>query len=62
MFIASKFEEIYCPEIKDFAYVADNAYTTDQIFHFEGLILQELDFQLVITTSRSFLFRYAQYA
>lgn len=27
MFIASKTEEIYAPEIRDFAYVTDSAYT-----------------------------------
>ena len=27
MFIASKYEEIYAPEIRDFAYVTDSAYT-----------------------------------
>ena len=27
MFIASKYEEIYAPEVKDFAYVTDSAYT-----------------------------------
>ena len=26
MFIASKYEEIYAPEIKDFIYITDNAY------------------------------------
>lgn len=26
MFIACKYEEIYCPELKDFVYVTDNAY------------------------------------
>jgi cyclin B len=28
MFIASKYEEIYAPELKDFAYVTDSAYST----------------------------------
>lgn len=26
MFIASKYNEIYAPELKDFVYVTDNAY------------------------------------
>ena len=29
MFIASKYEEIYSPELRDFAYVTDSAYTVD---------------------------------
>merc|ERR1711974_207790 len=28
MFIASKVEEIYCPEISDFVYITDNAYSS----------------------------------
>ena len=27
MLIASKYEEIYAPEIRDFVYITDNAYT-----------------------------------
>jgi hypothetical protein len=27
MFIACKYEEIYAPEVKDFIYVTDSAYT-----------------------------------
>jgi len=29
MFIASKYEEIYAPEVKDFAYVTDSAYSKE---------------------------------
>lgn len=31
LFIASKYEEIYAPELKDFVYVCDNAYTKEEI-------------------------------
>lgn len=27
MFIASKYEEIYAPEVRDFVYITDNAYS-----------------------------------
>jgi hypothetical protein len=27
MLIASKYEEIYAPEVRDFVYITDNAYT-----------------------------------
>jgi hypothetical protein len=27
MFIASKYEDIYPPEVKDFSYITDHAYT-----------------------------------
>jgi cyclin B len=31
MLIASKYEEIYAPEIRDFVYISDKAYTKEQI-------------------------------
>lgn len=31
MLIASKYEEIYAPEIRDFVYITDKAYTKEQI-------------------------------
>ena len=31
LLIASKYEEIYVPELSDFAYISDNAYTTKEI-------------------------------
>lgn len=44
MFIASKYEEMYPPEIADFAFVTDRAYTTGQIREMEMKILRVLDF------------------
>ncbi|CAB1426421.1 unnamed protein product [Pleuronectes platessa] len=46
MFLASKYEEMYPPEISDFAYVTDRAYTTLQIRDMEMTILRQLKFQL----------------
>ncbi|XP_031133390.1 G2/mitotic-specific cyclin-B1 [Sander lucioperca] len=46
MFLASKYEEMYPPEISDFAYVTDRAYTTAQIRDMEMTILRTLKFQL----------------
>uniref|UniRef100_A0A8D3AT94 Cyclin B1 n=1 Tax=Scophthalmus maximus TaxID=52904 RepID=A0A8D3AT94_SCOMX len=46
MFLASKYEEMYPPEISDFAYVTDKAYTTLQIRDMEMTILRVLKFQL----------------
>lgn len=31
LFISSKYEEIYAPELKDFVYVCDNAYDKNEI-------------------------------
>ncbi|KAK6316017.1 hypothetical protein J4Q44_G00135410 [Coregonus suidteri] len=44
MFIASKYEEMYPPEIADFAFVTDRAYTTAQIRDMEMKILRVLKF------------------
>ncbi|XP_061837049.2 G2/mitotic-specific cyclin-B1 [Nerophis lumbriciformis] len=46
MFLASKYEEMYPPEISDFAFVTDRAYTTAQIREMEMTILRVLKFQL----------------
>ena len=39
LFIASKYEDIYPPELKDFVYVTDNAYTKSELLEMEGKIL-----------------------
>lgn len=46
LFLASKYEEIFCPDIADFVYITDNAYTTAQIREMEVAILRELNFDL----------------
>merc|ERR1712061_78113 len=44
MFIASKVEEMYAPEINDFVYITDNAYTAEEIRAIELRILNTLGF------------------
>ncbi|NWZ64769.1 CCNB2 protein, partial [Acrocephalus arundinaceus] len=46
LLIASKYEEILCPDIADFVYITDNAYTTYEIREMEMIILKELNFDL----------------
>uniref|UniRef100_A0A8D2JD65 Cyclin B1 n=1 Tax=Varanus komodoensis TaxID=61221 RepID=A0A8D2JD65_VARKO len=46
MFIASKYEEMFPPEIGDFAFVTDHTYTKLQIRQMEMKILRSLDFSL----------------
>ncbi|XP_053144201.1 G2/mitotic-specific cyclin-B1 [Hemicordylus capensis] len=46
MFIASKYEEMFPPEIGDFAFVTDHTYTNLQIRQMEMKILRSLDFNL----------------
>jgi hypothetical protein len=46
MLLASKYEEMYAPEIADFVYITDNAYTKSDIRKMECIILKTLDFAL----------------
>ena len=60
MLIASKYEEIYAPEIKDFIYVTDKAYDKEEILEMEGKMLLALNFNLAATSPNRFLERYAK--
>lgn len=57
MFIACKYEEIYAPELKDFVYVCDHAYTKEEILEMESKILQTVQFNLTQTSPLRFLER-----
>ncbi|NXG04100.1 CCNB2 protein, partial [Sakesphorus luctuosus] len=46
MLVASKYEEIVCPDVVDFVYITDNAYTSHEIREMEMIILKELNFDL----------------
>ena len=46
MLVASKYEEMYSPEVGDFAYITDNAFTKVQILEMEEMILRCLKFEL----------------
>jgi len=46
MLIASKYEEIYAPEVRDFVYITDNAYQTEEILEMERQMLLVLGFEL----------------
>lgn len=62
MLLASKYEEIYAPEIRDFVYITDKAYTKEQILAQEFDILQTLDFNITISSSYRFLERFSKLA
>ncbi|CCD25887.2 B-type cyclin CLB1 NDAI_0G01110 [Naumovozyma dairenensis CBS 421] len=57
LFIASKYEEIYCPSIKNFANETDGACSTDDIKKGEKYILKALDFNLNYPNPMNFLRR-----
>ncbi|XP_039250514.2 G2/mitotic-specific cyclin-B2-like [Styela clava] len=46
MLLASKYEEMYAPEVSDFVYITDKAFTRSQILQMEIFILKTLDFNL----------------
>ncbi|XP_062410995.1 G2/mitotic-specific cyclin-B1-like isoform X2 [Sardina pilchardus] len=60
MFIASKYEEMYPPEITDFVFVADSTYTAVQIRWMEMTILRVLDFSVGRPQPLQFLRRAAK--
>lgn len=58
MLIACKYEEIYPPELKDFVYITDRAYTKEDVLQMEFLILSALGFDITFPTPHRFLERY----
>lgn len=58
MMIACKYEEIYAPEVRDFVYITDKAYSKDEILTMEKDILNVLEFDVNVPTSWRFLERY----
>ena len=46
MLVASKYEEMYAPEVNDFVYITDNAYTRSDIIRMEIVILKTINFEL----------------
>ena len=58
MLLASKYEEIYAPEVRDFVYITDKAYTKEQILAMEAQMLNNLDFHITVPTAYVFLNRF----
>lgn len=58
MLLASKYEEIYAPEVRDFIYISARTYTRDEILKMERIMLSTLGFSLSHPTPYSFLARY----
>lgn len=57
MLIAAKFEEIQPPEIGDYVYITDQAYTKDEILALECAMLSALSFEIVVPTPAHFIER-----
>ncbi|KAJ8382681.1 hypothetical protein SKAU_G00034590 [Synaphobranchus kaupii] len=58
MLLASKFEEIYAPEVAEFVYITDDTYTKKQVLRMEHLVLKVLSFDLAAPTINQFLTQY----
>lgn len=58
--IACKYEEIYPPEIKDFIYITNYAYTKTEVLSLEQKILASIEFNLNVPSSNRFLQRFSK--
>mmetsp|Transcript_35895 Transcript_35895/g.83731 ORF Transcript_35895/g.83731 Transcript_35895/m.83731 type:complete len:337 (-) Transcript_35895:178-1188(-) len=62
LLIASKYEEIYPPELDDLVYICDEAYTKKEIIGMEETILKALQYRITIPSAHAFLVRYLKAA
>ena len=58
MLLASKYEEIYPPQIRDLVFITDRAYNREQILEMESTMANALEFRLTVPTIYCFLLRY----
>ncbi|PIA53860.1 hypothetical protein AQUCO_00900447v1 [Aquilegia coerulea] len=62
MLIASKYEEIWAPEVNDFVCISDRAYSREQVLRMEKSILGRLEWSLTVPTPYMFLVRFIKAA
>lgn len=62
MFIASKYEEIYPPDVGEFVYITDDTYNKRQVLRMEHLVLKVLEFDISVPTSHLFVSKLGQMA
>lgn len=60
MFLASKYEEIYPPEVGEFVYITDDTYKSKQLLRMEHLILKVLSFDVAVPTINCFCEKFAK--
>mmetsp|Transcript_60849 Transcript_60849/g.144870 ORF Transcript_60849/g.144870 Transcript_60849/m.144870 type:complete len:394 (+) Transcript_60849:79-1260(+) len=57
MLLASKYEEIFAPQVEDFVYITDGTYSAHEVLHMESVVLNALRFSLTAVTPHTFLRR-----
>ncbi|CAH2054043.1 unnamed protein product [Thlaspi arvense] len=62
LLIASKYEEIWPPQVNDLVYVTDNSFSNKQILVMEKTILGNLEWYLTVPTQYVFLVRFIKAA
>jgi len=62
MLVASKYEEIYAPNIEEFCFITDNTYTREDVLSMEKELLRLLEFDLAQPSTKTFLRRYIKAA
>ncbi|KAL6533879.1 hypothetical protein OROHE_013712 [Orobanche hederae] len=62
MLIASKYEEICAPHVEEFCFITDNTYSKEEVVKMESSVLNFLEFQLSVPTTKKFLRRFIQAA
>lgn len=60
MFIATKYEEIYYPDVSEFTYITDDNYSKKQVLRMEHLVLKVLGFDLTVPTAYFFVNQFAK--
>lgn len=61
MLVATKYEEIYPPLLKDYVFISDQMYSAEEILEMEKSILFQLDFDIQLTSAYRFLERFAKH-
>jgi len=62
LLIATKYEEIYPPTMKDFLFICDKQFTRDEILKMEANILACVDFDVQMHSPYRFLERFSKVA
>eukprot|EP00873_Tetraselmis_striata_P010881 jgi/Tetstr1/431145/TSEL_020857.t1 len=60
--IASKYEEIYAPQLDEFCYITDHAYSKEELLLCEKEMLRVLNYELTVPTVRTFTKRFLRAA